>query len=188
MNAFFRYSGTFQFNKPVLVIRDPELIKQLTVKNFEHFTDHINNIDPDCDPLFGKNLFALKGDHWRDMRTTLSPAFTSSKMKAMFPLMIECAEQFIQYFENEKEEIIELEMKDTFRRYTNDVIANVVFGIKCNSLTNKQNEFITMGTNVTNFNGLRGLKFSIINLFPAISKVNKFNIQYSFIIIIIIII
>lgn len=32
------------------------------------------------------------------MRATLSPAFTSSKMKAMFSLVIECAEQLSNFY------------------------------------------------------------------------------------------
>ncbi|KAJ8916081.1 hypothetical protein NQ315_004447, partial [Exocentrus adspersus] len=78
-----RYFGVYQFMVPTLMLRDPELIKQLTVKDFEHFTDHRTFIPEDADPLWGKNLFALTGERWRDMRTILSPSFTSSKMRSM---------------------------------------------------------------------------------------------------------
>lgn len=51
----------FQFMLPTLVITDPELIKQITVKDFDHFLDHRTFIPEEADPLWGKNLFALKG-------------------------------------------------------------------------------------------------------------------------------
>lgn len=43
------------------MIKDPELIKQIAVKDFDSFTDHAPSADPDADPLWSNNLFALTG-------------------------------------------------------------------------------------------------------------------------------
>lgn len=43
------------------MIRDLELLKQATIKDFEHFLDHQVIVDEHADPLFGNNLFSLKG-------------------------------------------------------------------------------------------------------------------------------
>lgn len=50
------------------------------------------------------------------MRATLSGSFTGSKMKTMFNLMNEAADNFVQYFLDKNEDLIELEMKDTYTR------------------------------------------------------------------------
>lgn len=55
--------GVFQFTQPALVIRDPELIKELTVRAFDHFTDHKSVGDSEFDPIWSSNLFALKGKY-----------------------------------------------------------------------------------------------------------------------------
>lgn len=52
----------YQLTVPTLIIRDPELIKQVGVKDFDHFVDHRSLISENGDPLWSKNLFALKGD------------------------------------------------------------------------------------------------------------------------------
>ncbi|XP_017782507.1 PREDICTED: cytochrome P450 9e2-like [Nicrophorus vespilloides] len=170
-----RYTGFYQMNNPMLLIRDPELMKTLTVKDFDHFTDRRPFIPEDCDPLWNKNLFALKGDKWREMRATLSPAFTSSKMRAMFCLMNECAEQLEYFFQEEsKKGQIVRDMKDVFTRYANDVIATCAFGIKCNSLKEPENEFYVMGRKVVNFGNLwKNLKFFALLFMPKISKFVK---------------
>lgn len=49
------------FRQPVLVIRDPELIRKITIKDFDHFSNRNGIIDPETDPLFGKGLINLKG-------------------------------------------------------------------------------------------------------------------------------
>ena len=57
-----KYGGLYQLMDPVLLIRDPELIKMVTVKDFEHFVDHQVQINEDAEPLFGKALFNLTGE------------------------------------------------------------------------------------------------------------------------------
>jgi cytochrome P450 family 9 len=57
-----KYGGTYQFMTPTLLLRDPELIKMVTVKDFEHFLDHQAPISEDVEPVFGKALFNLKGE------------------------------------------------------------------------------------------------------------------------------
>uniref|UniRef100_V5GR19 Cytochrome P450 9e2 n=1 Tax=Anoplophora glabripennis TaxID=217634 RepID=V5GR19_ANOGL len=169
-----RYSGMYQFFVPTLVLKDPDLIKQITVKDFEHFTDHRAFIPEDADPLWGKNLFALRGHKWRDMRTILSPSFTSSKMKAMFVLISECAENFVQHFQKKNEDVLTIEFKDTFTRFTNDVIATTAFGIQVDSLGQPKNHFYLMGKEATDFSGLwKNLKFFGYFLFPKLYNLLK---------------
>lgn len=83
----FRYYGSYQFLRPSLFVRDLDLIKRITVKDFDHFPDHFNFVSEKADPLVGLNLFNLRGEKWKDMRSTLSPAFTSAKMRAMYTLI-----------------------------------------------------------------------------------------------------
>jgi len=97
INPDAKYVGFFDSMNPVVVIRDLDIIKSVGVKNFEMFPDHRSFIDEVNDPLFGKNLVSLRGEKWRDVRTLMSPAFTSSKMKAMFKLMSDCGANFANF-------------------------------------------------------------------------------------------
>lgn len=54
--------GSFQFSQPAFIIRDPELLKDLTVKDFDHFTDHRSFGNTEIEPLWSSNLFALQGN------------------------------------------------------------------------------------------------------------------------------
>jgi hypothetical protein len=57
-----KYGGLYQLMEPILLLRDPELIKMVTVRDFEHFVDHQVPISEDAEPLFGKALFNLQGE------------------------------------------------------------------------------------------------------------------------------
>lgn len=58
---FYRFVGNYEFVKPVIVVRDPEVIKQITVKDFDHFTNHRTNNNPDF--IISKSLVGLKGTY-----------------------------------------------------------------------------------------------------------------------------
>ncbi|GLH12228.1 Cytochrome P450 9e2 [Gryllus bimaculatus] len=55
-----RFGGLFEFLKPVLMLRDPDLIKLITVKDFDHFVDRHKPITEECDDMFGKSVFGLE--------------------------------------------------------------------------------------------------------------------------------
>ncbi|XP_017776440.1 PREDICTED: cytochrome P450 9e2-like [Nicrophorus vespilloides] len=167
-----RYNGVFQLFKPVLLLRDTELINRIIVKDFDHFTDHVNLISELNEPIWSNNLLTLKGEKWRDMRATLSPAFTGSKMRLMFVLMSECAQKVAKHFEDHSEESKSIELKDLFTRYTNDVIATCAFGVQCNSIKQRNNEFYKMGKLATDFTSIwRNIKFCMFILMPKLCNV-----------------
>lgn len=163
----------FDFRIPLYIARDPDVIRQLTVKDFDYFEDHRSFVESDSDKLFGNSLFMLRGNRWRDMRATLSPAFTGSKMRQMFELVSECGEDMATYFLNEAnaKRKIEWEMKDLFSRYTNDVIASCAFGLKVNSLEDRTNEFFTIGTTTFQCRSLKmGIRLLLLRVFPRLMR------------------
>ncbi|KAJ8965321.1 hypothetical protein NQ314_004215 [Rhamnusium bicolor] len=184
-----RYSGVYQFVQPILLVKDPELIKQLYIKDFDHFVDHMEFIPADADPLWNKGLLSLKGNspflgqEWRDMRILLTPSYTSSKIKSMFVLMTECAENFLEHFLKKNEDIITLEVKDVFTRFTNDVIATTAFGVKVDSMAEPNNTLYLMAKEATNFSGFwKTFKILLYLIFPQFSyflQVNIYNSEVS---------
>ena len=164
-----KYVGIMDFKRPVAVVRDPELIKDICVKYFDKFTDH--GVTENTDPLFNKNLFSLHGDRWKEMRHTLSPSFTANKMKFMYQLISKTSFSFVNYFLKHPEEAVSVDMKDALQRYANDVIASTAFGISVNSIENKDNEFYFRGKDATKFfSFLRLIKLFIFQFCPRLMQ------------------
>lgn len=171
-----KYVGSFDFTRSVvLTIRDLELVKSITIKNFDAFQDHLFFGDEIQDPFFGTNLFVLRGDKWRDIRTLLSPAYTASKMKAMFPLIVECAVNFSEYLTNVPSNKRVMEIKDIFTRYTNDVIATCAFGINVDSMRNPDNDFYVYGKKATDLGVISLIKILMYQHVPSL--VRLFNLK-----------
>lgn len=50
-------------NTPQLMIRDPDLIRRITLEDFEAFPEHRRVVPDGVDSLWDRNLFAMKGDN-----------------------------------------------------------------------------------------------------------------------------
>ncbi|XP_064071987.1 cytochrome P450 9e2-like [Vanessa tameamea] len=175
-----RFVGKYEFITPTLIIRDLELVKKITVKDFEYFLDHRGFLDEKVEPIFGRNIFVLKGQEWKDMRSMLSPAFTSSKIKLMIPFMEEVGKQMIEAVKKKINEsdtgAIDVDCKDLTTRYSNDVIASCAFGLKVDSFTDEKNKFYEMGKIISTLKIRQILLFFLIAAFPSLSKKLKLTI------------
>ncbi|KAM3966418.1 cytochrome P450 9e2-like [Aphomia sociella] len=172
-----RFVGKFEFFTPLLIVKDIELIKKITIKDFEYFLDHRTTVDSNNDPFFGRNVFSLKGQEWKDMRSTLSPAFTSSKMRLLVPFMMEAGDQMTEALKakikESKGQYIDIDSKELTTRFANDVIASCAFGLKVNSHQEKNNEFYERGKDAANFKFIQLIKFIGFNSFPKIMSLLK---------------
>nr|BAM73820.1 cytochrome P450 [Bombyx mori]BAM73821.1 cytochrome P450 [Bombyx mori] len=133
------YGGTFDGRRPVLHILDPELIKAIMIRDFDHFTDRntLNSMEP---RYLSRSLLNLKGLEWKGVRSTLTPAFSSSRLKNMIPLIQQCSKQMVEFLR--KFDGKEIEMKQTMGHFTLEVIGACAFGIKCDALSNENSRFV----------------------------------------------
>ncbi|XP_012230654.1 cytochrome P450 9e2-like [Linepithema humile] len=170
-----KYYCFYEFTTPTYIIRDPDLINMIAIKNFDSFCDRRNVVNEDIEPMAGRNLLGMRGDHWREMRKLLSPSFTSSKMKMMFELMCHCAKNFIDFLTIESGKTGKTyDMLDILSRYANDVVATCAFGINVDSFKYPNNDFFLLGKEVINFNSPRMLfAFLMHRNFPKIAKLFK---------------
>ena len=83
--------------KPSLVVADPELLKQIMIKDFPNFRNRFRAQTPG--PLFNKNLLNARDDTWKRIRNTLTPTFSAGKMKLMVPLIEKSCDTLLEKLE-----------------------------------------------------------------------------------------
>lgn len=91
--------GFYVYHKPFLMIRDPELIKQVLIKDFEYFRNH-HGRPGSSDKLGNANLFLVPNPAWKYLRSKLSPIYTSGKLRKLFELMLDVAADLDTYMES----------------------------------------------------------------------------------------
>lgn len=161
------YIGFYVIDKPFLLVRDRELVKNVLVKDFNQFADRYGSPDPN-DRLGYANLFFLNNPAWKILRTKLSPIFTSGKLKKMFELMIECAKNLDTYLESLKVDDTrkEVDVKDIAAKFTTDMIGCIAYGLNVNSLNNPDAEFRKYGKMIFDFGYIRGFELLATFFFP----------------------
>lgn len=136
--------------------------------------DYLNELTYQLCIMPGKSMFLLKDQKWKDMRATLSPAFTGNKMRLTLDLVTECADEFCDSLKNEIEDkAVVCDANDLFTRFASDTIATTAFGLKINSLEDKENDFYKTGLAITNFEGLKGLIFLAYSAIPKVMNYLK---------------
>lgn len=64
------FGGYFAFHKPVFLAADPDIVKDITVKYFQHFEDRGTYYDEDVDPL-SAHLFSIRNPKWWVYNTSI---------------------------------------------------------------------------------------------------------------------
>lgn len=82
------YGGVFIVQKPGIFIKNIDLIKRIMITDSNKFNDHYADTSQG-DAMGIHNMFLAKGQKWREIRRKMVQAYTSGKMKNMFPLIDE---------------------------------------------------------------------------------------------------
>ncbi|XP_050350236.1 cytochrome P450 6B6-like isoform X2 [Nymphalis io] len=162
--------GFYRASSPELVIRDPEIAKQILTTDFGNFYPRGLNMNRHgTEPLL-RNTFFADGDLWRLLRQRITPAFTSGKLKAMFPLIVERAERLQAWALNAASDGKEIDARDLMARYTTDFIGACGFGLDSDSLKEENSAFRKLGATIFKM-GPKDIFFVFLKeLFPNIFK------------------
>ncbi|XP_017779347.1 PREDICTED: cytochrome P450 6k1-like [Nicrophorus vespilloides] len=130
--------GYWIFNIPFLMIRSPELIKNIMVKDFDHFNERASSNNK-VKTFFSDTLFSLDYHDWKLLRTKLSPSFTTSKMKNVMHIFNKSSKEMIEYLDEVSGDAVDC--KQISSLLTANVFAASTFGYKINCFKDVDNEF-----------------------------------------------
>lgn len=123
------------------------------------------------DAYFSEMLTMVTGQKWRSLRALMTPTFTSGKIKAMVPLIVDKCNVFLEESANEMNKNGFIDMSSLLSYYTFDSIASCAFGLDANCLKDKNNsEFVQICSKIFNFDLITTLKFMLILMAPCLSK------------------
>lgn len=169
------FIGLFACIRPVLLVCDRDLLRQIMIKDFNHFIDRGVHFDEKNDPV-SAHLFSLTGEKWKNLRVKLTPTFTSGKLKGMFSTLVDCGVPLQRYLKDVSTKDDQIEFREISARYATNVIASVGFGIDINCIDNPDTSFRKYGRQLFALTLKNGLRFTAMLLFPTILKLFKIRL------------
>ncbi|XP_003744550.1 cytochrome P450 3A56 [Galendromus occidentalis] len=132
------YFGLF----PCLLVSDTELLKRILLKDFHNFADRSHIISGENGSIIDDSLLTLKGQRWKEVRSTLTPSFTSKKLKKVTPEVSSAADEFMKNVDRHFAEDAECDFYELFQALTLDTICKTGMGVDFEIQSNIDNSAI----------------------------------------------
>ncbi|XP_032378719.1 thromboxane-A synthase [Etheostoma spectabile] len=135
-----RVCGYYLGRRPVVVIADPDMLRQVMVRDFSSFPNRMtirfaSKPMTDC-------LLMLRNERWKRVRSILTPSFSSAKMKEMVPLINTATDALMSNLNVSAESGQAFDIHRCFGCFTMDVIASVAFATQVDSQNNQDDPFV----------------------------------------------
>ncbi|CAG2196160.1 CYP3A [Mytilus edulis] len=160
--------GIFNGTIPVLLVTDPDLIKEIFIRESETFTNRVV-IFPADEVLHGQ-ISVSEDEHWKFIRSIMQPTYTSGNLKHILPTVQKSCDDLVNVIAQRVAGGAVIEMKKICGGYTMDVICSTAFGLNSNSLKEPDNDFVAYSTGILTSNLVRPY-FIICMVFPFLKNV-----------------
>ncbi|XP_005054484.2 PREDICTED: cytochrome P450 3A29-like [Ficedula albicollis] len=165
--------GIYDGRQPTLAVTDPQIIKSVLVKDC--YTIFTNRRRTDLVGVLSNAVSLAEDEHWKRLRTVLSPTFTSGKLKEMFPIMKHYGEVLVKNVQKQVKENSSIAVKDIFGSYGLDVVTSTSFGVNIDSMNNPKDPFVREMKKLVKFDFFDPvfiLSFVFPFLIPIMAKMN----------------
>lgn len=170
MGNSLKYCGVVSMGKPEIIVKDIDLLKKVLIKDFDYFVDRRQFFSNEGS--LDKMLPTLQGDEWKGVRVSVSPTFTTGKIRGMMEYFNEVGKEWIEMLTRKaklnSKGTVNINVVQTVNQYTVDVIASTVFGMHAGTVKNPKSLFSTMATRLSNINAKLLFKFTIKLQFPSL--------------------
>uniref|UniRef100_A0A8C5WEN0 Thromboxane-A synthase n=1 Tax=Leptobrachium leishanense TaxID=445787 RepID=A0A8C5WEN0_9ANUR len=133
-------SGYYMGRRPVVLLSDPEAIKQVLQKDFHNFTNRMK-LNLVTKPM-SDSLLCLRDEKWKRVRSVLTPSFSAVRMKEMCPLINQGCDMLVSNLQGYADSGEPCNVQRIYACFTMDVVASVAFGTKVDSQKNPDHPLV----------------------------------------------
>ncbi|XP_030645925.1 thromboxane-A synthase [Chanos chanos] len=140
INKYGKVCGYYLGRRAVIVVADPDMLRQIMVKEFNNFPNRMK-FGAATKPM-SESLLMLRNEKWKRVRSILTPSFSAAKMKEMVPLINTATDTLLNNLTAYAESGESFDIHRCFGCFTMDVIASVAFGTQVDSQNDPNDPFV----------------------------------------------
>ncbi|XP_075977004.1 putative cytochrome P450 6a13 [Anticarsia gemmatalis] len=157
--------GIGSITTPALFILDPQNVQHVLQSDFNSF--HHRGIEANEGDQLADNILFMNGPRWKLMRQSMTPLFTTAKLKNMYYIMDKSAQDFVTYLK-EHPKLWEGDCFETLMTFCNAAVCGAIFGIGTESIFDSP--FLGVARSVTAPSLKRNLTFTLMSAAPRVAK------------------
>ena len=162
------------FWDPMLIVTDPDVLKEITVKDFNNWTDRYLPGHGDLQQkIVQQGVFFSKGMSWKRIRRIMTPTFNSTKLKNLTLHMNLTSRRLADKLKEFADAGRPASAKNCFGAFALDVICGTAFGLDTDALTDAAVPFMTHAQGLMKMDKYLQIAMMLVGIFPWMSKVFK---------------
>ncbi|KAL4228065.1 Cytochrome P450 3A4 [Mactra antiquata] len=164
IKQFGKIHGTYLGNVPTLVVSEPNMIKEIFVKQFCNFPNRMKALY--ISKWWENGIVIASGEHWHYLRSLISPALSTSNLKQTEAMITKCLCSGNNYLLNlvDDNSSVDIDIKNVFSALTMDIICATAFGVEMHSLEDINSDFTKHAKIVSTLN----IESNPVNAIPLI--------------------
>ncbi|XP_038619484.1 cytochrome P450 3A5-like [Tachyglossus aculeatus] len=162
--------GLYEGRQVIIAVLDLDIIKRVLVK--EAFSSFTNRRNTGIEGILEQSVSSAEDEHWKELRTLMSPVFSTGKLKEMVPIMIHYGEILVKKIWTKAETNQNVTVKDYFGAYSLDVITSTSFSVDVDCLNKMNDTFVKEIKKITSIQFFSPL-FAFISIFPFFTPLFK---------------
>lgn len=164
--------------KKLLIINDAKMVRDFSTKQSQQFRIRNSLLTYDSSNIV-KSLFLMEANEdWKRIRSIISPAFTSGKLKQMISPIEKIATNFVTHLRPMAKSGELFDLKRFISGFSMDVIAKCGYGIELDSLSVPNHPIVVNARKILNIDASLGRICRV--MFPSIASkmgINFFNAE-----------
>ncbi|XP_060810352.1 cytochrome P450 6B5-like [Amyelois transitella] len=156
---------------PSLLVNDALNIQHIFQTDFQAFSHR--GLEVNEDDRLADNILFMNGNRWKLVRQSMTPIFTSTKLKQMFYIMDKSGIDFITYLKNNPKRL-KGNAFDSISTFCCAAIGAAVFGVESESVFDSP--FLDVATRAFKSTFKTIIKTTIMNLSPWLSRKLKLKL------------
>ena len=161
--------GLYEGFRPTLLLGEPDLIRDILVKDFDNFPSRrAYNFGHLPDRM---GLLFMKGseEKWEKLRSLITPHFSNGKMRGLTPKVNECVSNLLSNL-SKTDVRLPVDVVEFYRAFSLDVVASTAFGISIDSLNEPNNPIVS---NAQKFFGQKPITRILFEFYLTFSRLKK---------------